>query len=69
MNTDSSTPSTNALLLSTANGLIHERLGSTELGPAWPEATLTSATTEKMASVMSSAPSRPTCVRAESSIP
>ena len=38
-------------------------------GPASPVATFTSATTEKSTSVISSAPSRPTCVRAESSMP
>ena len=59
----------NALQLSTWNGFSHERLGSTALGPASPAATLTSATTAKMPSVMSSAPSRPTCVRADSSMP
>ena len=69
MKTESSTPLTKASKLSTANGFSHDRLGSTALGPAVPAATLTSATTAKMASVSSSAPSRPTCVRADSSMP
>ena len=52
-----------------AKGLIQERLGSIEFGPALPEMTLIRATTEKRARVKISAASRPTWVRAESSIP
>src|SRR3954452_16752160 len=69
MKTEIRTPLTSALVESTANGLSHERLGSTASGPAVPAATLTSATTENSASVTISAPSRPTCVGADSSIP
>jgi hypothetical protein len=69
MNTAISTPLTIAETLSISNGLIHERLGSTALSPALPVATATSATTANTTSVMISALSRPTCVRAESSIP
>ena len=52
-----------------AKGLIQEKLGSIEFGPAWPVMTLISATTEKRARVKISAASSPTWVRAESSIP
>src|SRR3954470_10325350 len=69
MNTAISTPLISALVESIANGLSHDRLGSTECAPALPAATLTSATTEKSTSVTISAPSRPTCVRADSSMP
>ena len=69
MNTAMSTPATSASKLSTANGLSHAMLGSTDSGPASPAATLISATTAKAASVRISAPRRPTCVRAESSMP
>src|SRR6476646_7893324 len=69
MNTAISTPLIMALTESIGNWLIHDVLGSTACGPASPFATLTSATTENSASVRISAPSRPTCVRAESSMP
>src|SRR3954451_11446105 len=69
MNTAISTPLTIAEKLSISNGLIQERLGSPAFSPALPVATATSATTEKITSVMISALSRQTCVRAESSIP
>ncbi len=69
MNTAISTPLISALVESIANGFSHERLGSTDSGPASPLATLTSATTENSTSVMISAPSSPTCVRADSSMP
>src|ERR1700759_2535610 len=52
-----------------AKGLIQEKLGSIEFGPALPEMTLTRATPEKRARVKISAASNPTWVRAESSIP
>src|SRR6476659_6803660 len=69
MNTAMSTPLTTALNESIWNGFTHAKLGSTACGPAVPAATLTSATTENATSVMSSALSNPTCVRAESSMP
>ena len=69
MKTATSIPATNALVLPIEKGFSQEMLGSTESGPAVPEATLTSATTANSASVMISAPRRPTCVRADSSIP
>src|ERR1044072_8720318 len=69
MNTAISTPLISALNESTWNGLSHDRLGSTECGPASPDATLTRATIENSTSVMISAPSRPTCVRADNSMP
>src|SRR3954471_24563890 len=69
MNTAISTPLTIASTESIANGFSQLRLGSTASGPASPAATLTSATTENSASVTISAPRRPTCVRADSSIP
>src|ERR1700761_680691 len=68
MNTASSIPAEISEGLS-ANGLIQEKLGSIEFGPALPEITLIRATTEKRAKVKISAASRPTWVRAESSIP
>ncbi len=46
-----------------------ERLGSIEASGALPEKTLTRATIANSARVTISAPSRPTWVRAESSIP
>src|SRR3954454_22785214 len=69
MKTATSTPATSASKESTASGLSQLRLGSTAAGPAVPAATLASATTANSASVTISAPSSPTCVRAESSIP
>ena len=69
MNTAMSTPPISASTESIANGLSHSGLKSTAFGPASPVATLTSATIANSASVISSAPSRPTCVRADSSIP
>src|SRR5262245_34098933 len=69
MNTAIRTPLINALVDSISNGFSHDRLGSTASGPASPAATLTSATTENRTSVTISAPSRPTCVRADSSMP
>src|SRR3954454_1644537 len=69
MNTAISTPLINALVESIAKGFSHDRLGSTESGPASPVATLISATTENSTSVMISAPRRPTWVRADSSMP
>ena len=64
-----STPLISASNESISSGFSHERLGSTESGPASPVATLISATTANAASVRISAPSSPTCVRAESSMP
>src|SRR4051794_31230622 len=69
MNTAMSTPLISALVESIWNGLSQPKLGSTACGPASPDATLTSATIENSTSVMISAPSRPTCVRADSSMP
>src|SRR3954468_13329515 len=69
MNTAISTPLISALNEPIWNGLSQPRLGSTACGPALPDATLTSATIENSTSVTISAPSRPTCVRADSSIP
>ena len=64
-----STPPISADVESISNGFSHERLGSTALGPAVPAATLISAMTANSVSVTSSAPSRPTCMRADSSMP
>jgi hypothetical protein len=69
MNTAMSTPETSASKESMANGLSQPRLGSTAFGPASPAAIFTKATIANRASVISSAPSRPTCVRADSSMP
>src|SRR3954452_23272938 len=69
MNTAISTPLTSAEKLPISSGLIQERLGSTALGPALPVATATRATTANTTRVTISAPSRPTCVRADSSMP
>ena len=69
MNTATSTPAISASTESIANGLSQLGLKSTASGPASPVATLTSATIANSASVMISAPSSPTWVRAESSIP
>src|SRR5918997_1585152 len=54
---------------SIANGENHVSCGCSEPASASPEYTRTSATRANSPSVSSSAPSRPTCVRADSSMP
>ena len=68
MKTAISTPSISAALELISKGLSQERLGSIEPATS-PVYTLTRATIANRASVITSAPSRNTCVRAESSIP
>ena len=69
MNTPNRTPDTRASKESIAKGFNQLMLGSTDVGGAVPKATLASATTAKRTSVMTSAPSSPTCVLADSSMP
>jgi hypothetical protein len=69
MNTATSTPATSASNESISSGFNQLKLKSTASAPASPLATLTSAKIANSSSVISSALSRPTCVRAESSMP
>ena len=69
MNTATRSPATNPSVESIANGENQPRSGLTEPSGASPVATLASATTANRTSVRISAPSRPTCVRADSSMP
>ena len=69
MNTATNNPSRTPSSELIANGLNQLSSGVTEPAPASPAATLTKATTANSASVRISAPSSPTCVRADSSMP
>src|SRR5947209_12443665 len=69
MNTAMSTPLIAADTELISSGFTHDKLGFTACGPALPVATFTRATIENKTRVTSSAPSKPTWVRAESSMP